>query len=326
MNRKQILIASFFLILLLTVAGCNDDTQDAESIIRASGFVEGRSYTIISTLSGTVDLVHVDQGDQVGVDEEIVHLDDSTYLSVHDQVQAGVDAAEAGLNAVEEKPLSEELERGQAAVSISEAELEGALAALELLKSIYSPQDPPDAELHTAESAVSIAEAGVNLAKAQLNQIRAGPRDSERRMAQALLREAEAQLRLVERQFEELSVKSPTSGLVEEILVSRGETVTAGSPVARVLDPSVMTVKVYIPEVKVATLRIGDLVEVSADAYPEEEFSGAVLRIADEAQFTPTLVLTEEERVKLVFEVEIIIEEGLDKLKPGMPVDVMIQS
>jgi HlyD family secretion protein len=145
-------------------------------------------------------------------------------------------------------------------------------------------------------------------------------------MAQALLREAEAQLRLVERQFEELSVKSPTSGLVEEILVSRGETVTAGSPVARVLDPSVMTVKVYIPEVKVATLRIGDLVEVSADAYPEEEFSGAVLRIADEAQFTPTLVLTEEERVKLVFEVEIIIEEGLDKLKPGMPVDVMIQS
>jgi HlyD family secretion protein len=326
MNRKQILIASFFLILLLTVAGCNDDTQDAESIIRASGFVEGRSYTIISTLSGTVDLVHVDQGDQVGVDEEIVHLDDSTYLSVHDQVQAGVDAAEAGLNAVEEKPLSEELERGQAAVSISEAELEGALAALELLKSIYSPQDPPDAELHTAESAVSIAEAGVNLAKAQLNQIRAGPRDSERRMAQALLREAEAQLRLVERQFEELSVKSPTSGLVEEILVSRGETVTAGSPVARVLDPSVMTVKVYIPEVKVATLRIGDLVEVSADAYPDEVFSGAVLRIADEAQFTPTLVLTEEERVKLVFEVEIIIEEGLDKLKPGMPVDVMIQS
>jgi HlyD family secretion protein len=326
MNRKQILIASFFLILLLTVAGCNDDTQDAESIIRASGFVEGRSYTIISTLSGTVDLVHVDQGDQVGVDEEIVHLDDSTYLSVHDQVQAGVDAAEAGLNAVEEKPLSEELERGQAAVSISEAELEGTLAALELLKSIYSPQDPPDAELHTAESAVSIAEAGVNLAKAQLNQIRAGPRDSERRMAQALLREAEAQLRLVERQFEELSVKSPTSGLVEEILVSRGETVTAGSPVARVLDPSVMTVKVYIPEVKVATLRIGDLVEVSADAYPDEVFSGAVLRIADEAQFTPTLVLTEEERVKLVFEVEIIIEEGLDKLKPGMPVDVMIQS
>jgi HlyD family secretion protein len=326
MNRKQVLIAVAFLILSLTASGCNNDAQDVEGTIRASGFVEGRSYRIISTLSGTIDLVLVEQGDQVGADQELIYLDDATYLHVQDQVQAGVDAAEAGLNAIEEKPSEEEIERGQAVVSISEAELEGAAAALELLKSIYSPQDPPDAELHAAESAVSIAEAGVDLAKAQLSQIRAGPLDGERRMAEALLSEAEAQLRLVERQLEDLSFKSPISGIVQEILASEGETVTPGALVARVIDPTVMTVKVYVPEAQVATLRIGDTVEVSADAYPEEVFSGSVLRIADEAQFTPTLVLTEEERVKLVFEVEILIEDGLDKLKPGMPVDVVIQT
>jgi HlyD family secretion protein len=326
MKRKQVLIAAAFLILSLTAAGCNDDTQDVEGILRASGFVEGRSYTIVSTLSGTIDLVHVDQGDQVGADQELFHLDDATYLFVQDQARAGVDAAEAGLNAIEEKPSAEEIERGQAMVSISEAELEGAIASLELLKAIYSPQDPPEAELHAAESAVSIAEAGVDLAKAQLSQIIAGPLDGERRMTEALLRETEAQLRLVERQLEELSLKSPASGNVQEILVSEGETVTPGASVARVLDPTFMTVKVYVPEAQVATLRIGDTVEVSADAYPEEKFSGSVLRIADEAQFTPTLVLTEEERVKLVFEVEILIEDGLDNLKPGMPVDVVIQT
>lgn len=326
MTRRQILFTSLFLSLLLTVSACSDDTQETEGTIQASGFVEGRSYTIVSSLSGTIDRVHVDQGDLVEADQELCHLDDATYISVHGQVQAGVDAAEAGLNAIEEKPSAEELERGQAMVSISEAELEGAVAALELLESIYSPQDPPEAELHTAESAVSVAEAGVELAKAQLNQIRAGPPDGERRMAEALLKEAEAQLRLVDRQLEELSIKSPASGVVQEILVNVGETVTAGSAVARVLDPTVMTVKVYVPEVRVAALRIGDVVEISADAYPEEGFSGSVLRIANEAQFTPTLVLTDEERVKLVFEVEIVIEEGIDKLKPGMPVDVEIQT
>lgn len=326
MNRKQILIASAFLILSLTAAGCNDDAQDVEGILRASGFVEGRSYTIISTLSGTIDLVLVDQGDQVQADQELFRLDDATYLHVQAQVQAGVDAAEAGLKALEEKPSAEEIERGQAMVSISDAELEGAIAALELLESIYSPQDPPEAELHAAESAVSVAEAGVDLAKAQLSQIRAGPLDGERRMAEALLRETEAQLKLVKRQLEDLSLKSPASGIVQEILVSEGETVTPGAQVARVLDPTFMTVKVYIPEAQVAILQIGGTVEISADAYPEEQFSGSVLRIADEAQFTPTLVLTEEERVKLVFEVEILIEDGLDKLKPGMPVDVVIQT
>lgn len=326
MKRKVIFVAFNILILLLTLPACTDDSQDGEGFIQASGFVEGRSYTIISTSGGTIDLVQVDQGDEVEVGQELFHLDDATLLYLKDQAQAGVDAAEAGLKVVEEMPSEEEYDRAQAMVSISEAEFEGAVAALDLLVSIYSPQDPPDAELHAAESAVSIAKAGVDLAKAQFNQIKAGPLDAERRMAEAFLNEAEAQLGLVKRQIEELSLRSPASGIAQEILAREGEAVAPGATIARVLDPAFMTVKVYVPEGQVAALQIGDDAKITADAYPEEEFAGSVLRIADKAQFTPTLVLTEEERVKLVFEVEVIIELGLEKLKPGMPVDVKIQT
>ena len=269
--------------------------------------------------------MQVDQGDEVEANQELIHLRDTVFVYLHEQAQSGVKAAGASLKALEEMPTEEDIENGLEMVSISEAELEEAIAAVELLESFYSPQNPPDTEFHAGESAVAIAEAGVNLANAQLDQIMAGPLDGERRMAEALLREAEAQLRLVERQMEDLTLTSPQSGIVYEIFVNEGEIVAPGAPIARILDPTYLTVKVYVPEIQVAVLRIGTSVEVTTDAYPEEVFNGSLLRIADKAQFTPTLVLTEEERVKLVFEVEILIEEGLDKLKPGMPVDVVIQ-
>ena len=324
MNRQRVLIASVVLIFSLGAASCNNDSQDVNGIIKAFGLVEARSFTIVSTLSVAIDVVHVDQGDEVEVNQELIHLRDTVFVYLHEQAQSGIKAAGARLKALEEMPTEEDIENGLARVSISEAELEEAIAAAELLESFYSPQNPPDTELHAAESAVAIAEAGVNLANAQLDQIMAGSLDGERRMAEALLREAEAQLRLVERQIEDLTLTSPQSGIVYEIFVNEGELVAPGAPIARILDPTYLTVKVYVPEIQVAVLRIGTSVEVTTDAYPEEVFNGLLLRIADEAQFTPTLVLTEEERVKLVFEVEILIEEGLDKLKSGMPVDVVI--
>lgn len=324
MKRSRVLITSFVTILILSVAGCSSEPED-EGRIKSSGFVEGRTYTVTVPLGGSVEEVSVKAGDEVEEGQVLIQLDDTTYRLLLEQAQAGVDAADIGLRAIEEKPSADEIERGQAAVSNSEGELDGAIASLDLLESTYSPQNPPDAQLHQAESGVVIAQAGVTLATAQLDQIMAGPLEGERLMAEAKLKEAQAQLGLAELQIEQLSVKSPISGIVEELLVHVGETLLPGTPVVRVLDPTFISVKVYIPEAQVSTMAIGDGVELRADAYPDQVFSGSVLRIADRAQFTPTLVLTEEERVKLVFEVEIFVDGGLGELKPGMPVDVVIK-
>ena len=55
---------------------------------------------------------------------------------------------------------------------------------------------------------------------------------------------------------------------------------------------------------------------------PTRFFSGEVTRIADQAEYTPRNVQTEEDRRTTVFAIEVSVLEGLDKLKPGMPADV----
>ena len=91
-----------------------------------------------------------------------------------------------------------------------------------------------------------------------------------------------------------------------------------------VLDPSILTLTVYVREAQVAKIKVGEKVEIRVDAFPENVFEGLVRYIADQAQFTPTEVQTEEERVKLVFAVEILINDPDGRLKPGMPADATI--
>jgi hypothetical protein len=58
------------------------------------------------------------------------------------------------------------------------------------------------------------------------------------------------------------------------------------------------------------------------DAHPGERFAGHVIFIAREAEFTPRNVQTPEERSKQVFRIKIQLDEGLDRLRPGMFADV----
>jgi hypothetical protein len=48
-----------------------------------------------------------------------------------------------------------------------------------------------------------------------------------------------------------------------------------------------------------------------------------VIRIADEAEYTPRNVQTEEERQTTVYAIELRVDDPEGKLKPGMPADVV---
>jgi multidrug resistance efflux pump len=263
MTKRGLFITTGFLMLVLFGSACTAVSQEEDDAIRASGFVEGRSYTVISTLGGTIKLALVEQGDAVDEGEELLQLDDASYIHLYRQAQAGVRFAEASVAAIDEMPSDQEIEQAQGRVAVAQAELDGAIAALNLLEAFYAPREAPQAERHQAESAVAIARAGVELAKAQHAQIQAGPFEGEGRIAQARLREARAQLTLVERQMEDLSLNAPVEGKIEELLAHEGETVVPGSPVVRILDPSYLTIKIYVPESLIATIRIGDSVGIT---------------------------------------------------------------
>ena len=86
-----------------------------------------------------------------------------------------------------------------------------------------------------------------------------------------------------------------------------------------------MTITVYLAENQYGQVSVGDIASVTADSFPGEAFEAEVVRIADEAEYTPRNVQTEEERQTTVYAMELRVLDPEGKLKPGMPADVVFE-
>ncbi len=86
-----------------------------------------------------------------------------------------------------------------------------------------------------------------------------------------------------------------------------------------------LSIRVYVPENIYGQINLGDTASVFVDSFPGESFNARVIRIADQAEYIPRNVQTQEDRQTTVFEIELQVEASSGKLKPGMPADVRFQ-
>jgi HlyD family secretion protein len=110
---------------------------------------------------------------------------------------------------------------------------------------------------------------------------------------------------------------------VIRVLVRPGEVVAPGAALATIADLSNLNLTVYVPENQVGQVRPGQAVTLTVDGYPDRAFQGQVVRIADQAEFTPRNVTTVDERVNLVFAVDIHLANPGGLLKPGMSAEAI---
>ena len=202
-----------------------------------------------------------------------------------------------------------------------------------------------DAQIEAAEAAVEVAKATLNQAqvvfdytKSLLEGARArGWSDWEYvhqyladeaavETAEANVRLAEANMAVLETQREQLTVRSPVAGVVVEKVASVGEVVTEFSPTPIVVVANLdeLTLAIYVSESQLGLVNLGQDVEITVDSFPGETFIGEVTFISPQAEFTPTTVQTQEERVKMVFRVKVRIPNPEHRLKAGMPADAAI--
>ncbi|MEW5902276.1 MAG: efflux RND transporter periplasmic adaptor subunit, partial [Acidobacteriota bacterium] len=118
---------------------------------------------------------------------------------------------------------------------------------------------------------------------------------------------------------------SPTSGVVIHTAIEEGEFVVPGAPILTIADLDRVHLNIYVTELELGRTKLGQQAEVRIDSYPHRIFTGSVIFISPEAEFTPKNVQTREERVKLVYRVKIEVENRENILKPGMPADAVIR-
>ena len=118
-------------------------------------------------------------------------------------------------------------------------------------------------------------------------------------------------------------VKSPSGGTILETYAEEGELATPGKPLFKMAGLDELTLKVYVSGAQLPGIKIGQTAEVMVDKNETENqsFTGQITWISSEAEFTPKIIQTKEERVKLVYAVKIAVKND-GTLKIGMPGEV----
>jgi len=140
---------------------------------------------------------------------------------------------------------------------------------------------------------------------------------TDQAVAQARLREAQAQLALARRRIADAVVRSPLAGVIYALPVRLGSYLNMGDLVANVGVLDRLRVRVYVDEPELGRVAAGLPVTITWEALPGKSWQGAVEQLPTEIQPLGT---------RQVGEVLCTIENPGHELVPGTNVDVKIQA
>jgi len=176
--------------------------------------------------------------------------------------------------------------------------------------------------IRTAESRVAEGEALLKQARSNLIRLEAARKDVE--AAGTLVAAARSALEQAEIQLAYTQLKAPREGVITSRSVEPGEVVTPGREVMTLSTLATVDLKIFVAETEIGKVKPGQKAEVRVDTFPDKTFAGTVAFISPEGEFTPKIIQTRKERVKLVYLVKVSIPNPDHELKSGMPADARL--
>ncbi len=296
------------------------------SKVTASGTVDATEIAAAFRMPGILGKRPVEEGSHVKPGELLAALDDREAAARLQQAESAVQAAQARLRDLEQGFRPQEIAEAKAQADLARASLDNLNEETRRSEALFTGGAVSQQRRDKDRTAAAVAGEQHRAAQARLKLLQSGYRPELVNAARAQLGEAQAAAAAARVAWEDLQVRSTVEGVITRTHAEVGETLGAGRPVVTVTDISRPWVRVYIPENLIGKVRLGAAATVRIDTYPGREFAGRVSYVSSQAEFTPKNVQTQEERVKLVFAVNVLLDNRDGTLKPGMPADVDIAS
>jgi len=267
-----------------------------------------------------------------------------------EQAEATARAQAAAFEEAKNGPRKQEIDQARADYAAAKADAQNAevfhermtrLAAADIIsrQQYDDARDKRDAAVQRAESArqrLALLEAGtraedLRTAEQRFEQTRAaailarkGYRREDIEAARGRLAEAQGHVAELDARLREAELTAPADAVVEVVSIRPGNLVPPGQIVVTLQEASQIWVKVYVPETKLANVRIGQESPVHVEGFPRS-FAGRVQQIATEGEFLPRNVQTPDDREHLVFGVKVHVDNPGGILKSGMTATVRLQ-
>ena len=182
------------------------------------------------------------------------------------------------------------------------------------------------AKVEAAENAVAVAERNLAKVQADLAFKQAPARSEDVVLYQARVNRAAANLNLAQDQYEETILGAPIAGVITEVNFAVGEQTSLSQPVIAMLTTANYEIEVDIPESDITKIKLGDKVDITLDAFTQDDiFQGTVTTI-NPAQTEIQEVVYYQVTVSFDAEPPAAVTAIKDQVKPGMTANLTIET
>lgn len=301
---------------VVALAGCSRPPENS-----FQGYVEGEFVHVASSEAGRLENLPVSRGDRVAAGTPLFSLESEHEAAARRQALEQVAAAEAQLQDLQSGKRPQELDVVRAQLAQAEAEARRAEADRARDEAQFEAGGIAQAQLDRSRAAADASAARVRELAGQLDVAGLPAREDQIRAQTAQVAAARAALEQADWRLEQKAVAAPAAGLIFDTLYRVGEWVPAGRPVVRLLPPENVKVRFFVPETEIGRLALGQAVVLHCDGCAAE-IPAKVTYVSTEAEYTPPVIYSNENRSKLAFMVEAQpAADGAD-LHPGQPVQV----
>jgi HlyD family secretion protein len=293
-------LAASILLPVFWNVSCTDDNQAAD----AYGNFESDEVLVSAQSQGIVLSLEVDEGDLIEKGRVVGMIDTGDAVIKRNQLLAQLDVNRAKLG-----NLSAQLD-------VQEEQRKNLVREVDRMQNLLRDGAATQQQYDDIEGRLSVL----------LSQTSA--LESQRSIISAEREVLAGQLSEIERLLDKCRILNPVTGTVLEKYAEAGELVVPGRTIYKIASLEEMELKFYISGDQLASVAIGDSIQVSVDL-PDNRMSmhtGVVTWISSEVEFTPKIIQTKEERVNMVYAAKLRVSNHDRQLKIGMPGEVLFMN
>lgn len=282
---------------------------------KVGGYVE--TITTVTDVNGMPRSLQA--GDIVHRGQVLAQLRRSDYQTKVNQAEAQKGEVQKNVNTT--KAQMNEMD---SSISINKSQLAEAETSLEQAKTdfnraqnLYNAQSMTKKDFDNAKTNLEMAERRVNTARASLRtaQEKLKTMQSQIDQVQAKIKTVDATIEETKIPLQDTTLRAPFTAIILERKVEAGSLVAPNASAFVLADTTSVKAVFGVPDIELQTLKLGQVLALTTDALPNQEFSGRVSRIAPSA-----------DQNSRVFEVEVTIPNLQNLLKSGMIASLELMS
>ena len=289
--------ASLLILVTLGLFSCNKNNEKADGY----GNFEATEITVSSESNGKIEFLHLEEGNVLEAQTQVGLIDTlQLYLTKQQLIASKSTVTSKSANVLSQKRvLAEQLKTVQIEKN--------------RIGNMYAENAATKRQVDEIDGKVKVIEAQIQSVGTQN-----APIISD-------LKSIDVQIQKNNDQIQKNKIINPIKGTVLTKYAEPGEVTTYGKPLYKIADISEMTLRVFVSETQLPQLKIGQEVSVKIDSIEEmKSYKGTISWIASQAEFTPKIIQTKEERVNLVYAVKVKVKND-GSLKIGMPAEMWIK-